>query len=114
MPRLMPLSGTKAESTGDLGGSAVGSELGHGDIDFDEDALARAGLGSMHNGGDVAMADPCKAAGAAGVVEWLTILCDVGNPIFELNEDVRAVIDADAITGTEVLIDPNSHDVSER
>ena len=48
------------------------------------------------------------------VVEWLTILCDVGNPIFELNEDVRAVIDADAITGTEVLIDPNSHDVSER
>ena len=68
----------------------------------------------MHNGGNVPIADPGKAPGAARVVEWLTILCDVGNPIFELNEDVRAVIDANAVAGTEVLIDPNSHDVTER
>lgn len=98
----------------DSGGGAVGSELGDWDVNLDEDALAGAGLGSVHDVGDVAIADPREAAGTARVVEGGAVLGDVGDPVFELHEDVRAVVDTDAIAGAEVLIDPNSHDGAER
>ena len=68
----------------------------------------------MNGVGDVAIADPGQTAGTTGVVERRTVLDNVGDPVFKLNEDVRAVVDAETIAGTEVLIDPNSHDVTER
>jgi hypothetical protein len=93
---------------------AVVSELGDRDVDFDEDALARTGFSSVDDVGDVALADPGKAAGTAGIVERGTVLGDVGNPVFELDEHVGTVIDTDPVTGAEVLVDPDTHDSDER
>jgi hypothetical protein len=63
---------------------------------------------------DVAIADPSKAAGPTRVVQWRTILGNVRDPIFKLDKDVRAVVDANSIAGAEVLINPNSHNIIER
>ena len=80
-------------------------------VDLDEDALTRAQLGSVDRVGDIPFAHRRKTAGAARIVEHLAVLDDVGNPVFEQHEDIGAVIDAESVTGAEVLIDPHSHGV---
>ncbi len=92
----------------------VTGEFGHRDVDLDEDALTGAGLGGVHDVGDVALADPGEAARATGVVERSPVLRDVGDPVFQLDEHVGTVIDTDPVTGAEVLVDPHSHDEYER
>lgn len=39
----------------------------------------------------------------------LTVLGDVGNTVLELDEDVRTVIEAQAVPRTQILIDPHAH-----
>jgi hypothetical protein len=79
------------------------------DVDLDEDALARAQLGGVDRVGDVAFGDPGQAPRAAGVVEHLAVLDDVGDAVLEQDEHVGAVIDAESVTGAEVLVDPHTH-----
>src|SRR5262249_55183435 len=57
----------------------------------------------------LAHGDAGQRARAAGVVERPTGLGDVGDPVLELGEHVRAVVDAQAVAGAEVLIDPDTH-----
>jgi hypothetical protein len=84
--------------------------LGGDRVDLDENALTRAHLGGVDHTLDVTAWHGGQAAGATGVVERSTSLGHVGDSILELDEDVVAVIDADAIAGAEVLIDPDTHD----
>ena len=68
----------------------------------------------MDNVRDVAAGHPREAAGAAGVIEGSAVLSDVGNAVFELNEHVGAVVNANSVAGAEVLVDPDTHDEAER
>ena len=52
--------------------------------------------------------------GATGVVEGQPGLGDVGDPVLELGEDVGAMVDAQPVARTEVLVDPDTHDDNER
>jgi hypothetical protein len=88
-------------------------QLGDRHVDLDEDALAGARLGSVHDVSDVTGPNPRKAAGTTGVIEGGTVLSDIGNAVLELDEDVRTVVDADPVTGAEVLVDPDAHDGDE-
>jgi oligopeptidase B len=63
----------------------------------------------MDRVGDVAFAHPRQAARSAGIVEHLAALDDIGDAVLELHEHVGAVIDTQAVTGAEVLIDPHTH-----
>ena len=63
----------------------------------------------MDGVGDVSLAHPGQASRSTGVVEDLATFDDVGDAVLELHEDVRAVIDAESITGAQVLVDPHSH-----
>jgi hypothetical protein len=90
-------------------------ETGIGDgVELDEDALAGAGLGGVDGGLDVAHGDPGEGSGAPGVVERRAGLADVGDPVLELGEDVRTVVDAQPVARAEVLIDPDTHGGTER
>ena len=50
-----------------------------------------------------------KAACAPGVVQGRTRFSNVGDPVFQLNEDVGAVIDTQTIARAQVLVDPHVH-----
>ena len=83
-----------------------GRRLAH----LDEDALAWARQRSIDHGLEVATRNERKAATSPGVVEGEAVLRDVGNAVLELDKYVGAVIEAESITGAQVLIDPHSHD----
>ena len=87
-----------------------GKFFGWGRVDLDEDALSRAHLGGVNDGLDVPFRYPGEAAGAAGIVARPPCLSHVGDAIFELDEHVVAMVDADSVTRTQVLVDPHSHD----
>ena len=77
---------------------------------IDEDALARAIFGRRHDAG----LDPRQLAGngdgalpLAGVVSDPLSVMDVADPVLEDEEGFRAMIDAQAIAGTEILVDPH-------
>jgi hypothetical protein len=90
-------------------------ETGVGDgVELDEDALTGAGLGGVDGGLDVADGDPGEGSGTAGVVEGGAGLGDVGDPVLELGEDVGTVVDAQPVARAEVLVDPDTHGVTER
>ena len=98
---------------GDSGRGLLGVDekcLGGGGVDLDEDALARAHLGGVDHGPDMPVRHQGQAAGSSRVVARATGLGDVGDAILELDENVVAVIDTDAVAGTEVLVYPHSHD----
>jgi hypothetical protein len=88
----------------------AGQNLGWSRVDLDEDALTGAHLSGMDHGADVSIRHQCEAAGTTRVVARPTGLGHIGNAVFELDEDVVAMVDADAVAGTVVLIDPHSHD----
>ena len=46
---------------------------------------------------------------AAGIVERLAGLGDVGDPVLELHEHVGTVVDAETVAGAQVLVDPHAH-----
>ncbi len=83
-------------------------------VELDEDALAGAGLGGVDRRLDVAVGHPGERTGATRVVERGTGLGDVGDAVLELGEDVGAVVDAQPVTGAEVLVDPDAHGGHER
>ncbi len=53
--------------------------------------------------------NPRKAAGSTGVVQRRAGLCDIGNAVLELHEHIGTVIDAQTVTGAQVLVDPHVH-----
>ena len=78
-------------------------------VDLDEDALAGALLGRMDHIDDVPRLHPGDAAGPTRIVEDLTRLGHVGDAVLQLHEDVGAVIEAETVAGTQVLVDPHAH-----
>jgi hypothetical protein len=102
----------------DAGGDApvdADVEVGVGTrVELDEDALSGAGLGGVDRGLDAADGDASEGAGTTGVVEREPGLRDVGDPVLELGEDVGAVVDAQPVARTEVLVDPDAHGGNER
>ncbi len=96
-------------------GAAVGVELGVGRrVDLDEDALSGAALGSVDGVLHASNGDTGQGSGSAGIVEGTGPLVHVGDAVLELHEHVGAVIDAQAIPGAEVLVDPDAHGGLER
>jgi hypothetical protein len=83
-------------------------------LELDEDAFARTGLGGMDRGLDVASGNGRERTGATGIVQGRSGLGDVGDPVLELGEDVGAMVDAQPVARTEVLIDPDAHADNER
>jgi hypothetical protein len=83
-------------------------------VDLDEDALTGAGLGGVDRALDVSTGHAGEGAGATRVVQRGSRLGDVGDPVLELGEDVGAVVDAQPVTGAEVLVDPDAHGGHER
>jgi oligopeptidase B len=90
-------------------GHVVATADTHRGVDLDEDALTRAELCGMDRVSDVALAHPRQAPRSAGIVEHLAAFDDIGDAVLELHEHVGAVIDTQAVTGAEVLIDPHTH-----
>lgn len=80
-----------------------------GDVDLDEDALPRADLGCLHHIGDPAFVDGRQAPRATRVVLGFARLDDIRDAIFEEREHVGAMVDAQAVAGAQVLVDPYSH-----
>ena len=90
--------------------STLDVEVGVGrGVDLDEDALPRAGLGGVDDLLHPAHRHPRQRAGAAGVVERPAALVHVGDAVLELEEHVGAVVDAQAVAGAQVLVDPHPH-----
>ncbi len=96
---------------GDVGqiGNVVADTRSNRDVDLDEDALARAELGGVDRVGDITLAHHRQAARSTGIVEHLSVLDNVGDAVLEQGEHVGAVIDAQSVTGAQVLVDPHSH-----
>ncbi len=63
----------------------------------------------MDHVADVSVGDPGEAPRATRIVQRLAALGHVGDAVLQLHEDVGAVIDAEAIAGAEVLVDPDTH-----
>ncbi len=63
----------------------------------------------MDRVGDVALAHPRQAPRPTRIVQHLAILDDVGDAVLEQREHIGTVIDAEAVTGAEVLVDPHTH-----
>lgn len=43
-------------------------------------------------------------------MKGMTIFCDICDPVFELDEDIRTVIETKSIPRTQILVDPHAHD----
>ncbi len=52
---------------------------------------------------------PGQAARPTRIVEHLAALGDVGDAVLELHEHVGTVVDAQPVTGAQVLVDPHTH-----
>jgi hypothetical protein len=78
-------------------------------LELDEDALAWA----VHGGRDHLLPlfgrDRDQALGSAGIVADAVLISYIGDSVLEDYEHFRAVIDAQTIACTEVLIDPHLH-----
>ena len=78
-------------------------------IELDEDALTRTNFGGLHDREMIALFDSRETSRTAGIVQRNATLGHVGNSVFQLHEHVRAVVDAQAVTGAQVLVDPHAH-----
>ncbi len=52
---------------------------------------------------------PRQAARPTGIVEHLAALGDIRDAVLELHEHVGTVVDAQTVTGAQVLVDPDTH-----
>src|SRR5215218_9567893 len=77
-------------------------------LELDEDALARALLGRLDDRLLVAGGNDGQRPRAAGVVEDEPVLLHVGDAVLEDREHGGNVVGADAVTGAQVLVDPDS------
>lgn len=64
----------------------------------------------MNDRAEVTVRNERKGSGTAGVVARLAGFGDVGDAVLQLDENVVTMVDADAVAGAEVLVDPYSHD----
>jgi len=78
-------------------------------LQFDEDALTGAVVGGGDRGIVMAVGDPYQRPRPPGVVARHSLGAHVGDPVFQLHENVRAMVEAEPVSGTEVLVDPNAH-----
>src|SRR5262245_31401733 len=78
-------------------------------VELDEDALAGAVERGVDHGTLVARRDDREAAAATRIVADPLTLTDVRDAVFELHEHVGAVVEAQAVTRAEVLVDPHPH-----
>ena len=78
-------------------------------LHINEDAFTRAHVGGHDHCSHMPGVDPSETARTSRVVQHHTILDDVGNAVIELSKYVGTVIDAQAVPGTQVLVDPHSH-----
>jgi hypothetical protein len=79
----------------------------------DEDAFAGAGQGGMNDGLLIASGDLGKALTATRIIEHVVPLDDVGDPIFQLCENIGTMVDTQSVARAQVLIDPYPHDVAD-
>ena len=63
----------------------------------------------MDDTGDMPIGDRGEASRTTGIVHRPTIEGDIRDTVLELYEHVVTVIDAQAVAGTEILVDPHSH-----
>jgi oligopeptidase B len=82
-------------------------------VHVDEDALTGARQRGVDDGLLVAGGDLGQALTAAGIVEDVLPLDDIGDPVLQLREDVGAVVDAQPVARAQVLVDPHPHDNSD-
>ena len=80
-------------------------------VDLDEDALAGAGLGGVdhllhHGAAGTRASEPDPPGSFSGAARFR----DVGDAVLELGEHVVAVVDAQAVAGAQVLVDPHPHE----
>ena len=82
---------------------------------LDVDALAGALLGGLDHGVELAVGDVGETFGALRVALRRGVhrgaLLDVGQPVVEQGEHVRADLLAEPVAGAEVLVDPDLHRV---
>jgi hypothetical protein len=78
-------------------------------IGFDEDALPRTILRGGNDIGFLTGLHERHTARATRVITDYACLHDIGDPVLQLHEDIGAVIDAQAVARTKVLIDPYPH-----
>ena len=78
--------------------------------DVDEDALAGAVERGVDHGLLVARVDSRQAVAATRIVEDVVPFSDVGDAVFQLDEDIGTVVEAQPISGAQVLIDPHPHE----
>lgn len=81
-------------------------------IHLDEDALPRTYIGGLHHLLFETRRDIGQRSRSAGIVEHVSLNCDIGNAVFELHEHFRAVIHTETITCAQILIDPHSHSIT--
>jgi oligopeptidase B len=82
-------------------------------LDVDEDALAGAGQGGMNDSLLIASGNLGKALTATRIIEHVAPFDDVGDPIFQLGEDVGTMVDTQSVARAQVLIYPYPHDVAD-
>ena len=51
--------------------------------------------------------------GLTRIVEDPIVVSDIGDAVLEQDEDLGTVVDAEAVTGAQVLVDPYPHDTDE-
>src|SRR5215218_24325 len=78
-------------------------------LHLEEDALAGAVLGGVDDGGDEPLRDDGHLLRTARVVAHPAVVHDVGDAVLEEDEDLGAVVDAEAVAGAQVLVDPDAH-----
>jgi hypothetical protein len=87
--------------------------LGLRALRLDEDALAGAFLGGLDNEVHLPIGDLGEALGAFRVTfgcgKDLLAFANVGETVVEQDEDIGRDLLAEAVSGAEVLIDPNFH-----
>jgi len=83
-------------------------------INLDKNALARTYFGCLHYCKLIAVFNNGKTSRTARVIERHSALGDVGNAILKLYKCVWTVVDAQSVTCTKVLINPNAHGSNDR
>lgn len=78
-------------------------------IEFDENAFTWAHLGRAHDRQVITLLYSCEAPRTSRIVQCDAAFGDIGDSVFELNEHVWAVVDAQTISGAQVLVDPHAH-----
>lgn len=76
---------------------------------LDEDALPRTSLCGIHHRLVRPQWHPRQTPRSTRIVQGLTRLCDIGDPVFELYEHVRTMIEAQTVSRTQILVDPDTH-----